>query len=451
MSPATTTFEALPEDERAELARLRAEIAQLRANVPPSEPPSRKVRGHWGRSTAAAVLIVVACLLAPLAVTAAWASSQVSDTDRYVETVATLADDPAIQAAITANITAEIFNRIDVDAFTADAMSALEAELPTDSPIPLTALSRPLADGIRGFVGDTVGRVVASDVFAQAWAEANRVAHDQLVALLSGDQTRALAVEGQSVVVDLSVFAERVKSELVDRGFALANRIPEMNTQVVVFESKDLPKIQRGYDLLNTIGLWLGPVCLIMVGLGVYAAANHRRAAVTAGLGVAVAMLVAGLLLAFARSAYLDAVPPNRLPPDAAAVLFDTLVRFLREVIRAVGLFGLVFAAGAFLTGPAVTSSRVRALSRRSAAAMSRGINGLGVGLEGVRRVVGTRTTLWRAGLVMVAIALFVIPAYPTPMLVLGLVALVLVGLLIIQVLATPTSEGAAPPAASTV
>ena len=48
----------------------------------------------------ACLLIVVGCVLAPLAGVAVWARNQVTNTDRYVTTVAPLARDPAIQAAI---------------------------------------------------------------------------------------------------------------------------------------------------------------------------------------------------------------------------------------------------------------------------------------------------------------------------------------------------------------
>ena len=41
-------------------------------------------------------------------------------------------------------------------------------------------------------------------------------------------------------------------------------------------------------------------------------------------------------------------------------VLFDTVIRFLREALRAIALIGVVLAAGAFLTGPSVTANAVR-------------------------------------------------------------------------------------------
>jgi hypothetical protein len=52
-------------------------------------------RQGW-RTILAVLLIVVGCVLAPLAGVAVWARNQVTNTDRYVRTVAQLASDPAI-------------------------------------------------------------------------------------------------------------------------------------------------------------------------------------------------------------------------------------------------------------------------------------------------------------------------------------------------------------------
>ncbi|GFJ96092.1 hypothetical protein [Phytohabitans rumicis] len=110
-------------DERSELDRLRAEVATLRAA---GHRPRRPGRGRrWGRTTAAVLLIVLGCALAPVSVVSVWANSMVEDTDRYVDTVAPLAEDPAIQQAVTDNITREIFKYIDVKGITTQALAAL--------------------------------------------------------------------------------------------------------------------------------------------------------------------------------------------------------------------------------------------------------------------------------------------------------------------------------------
>ena len=112
---------ALTAEERAELERLRAEVASLRSQATAAAAPSetvvvvstRRPRQRW-RSVVATLLIVIACILAPVAGVAVWMKNLVTDTDRYVTTVAPLARDPAIQNAVADKITAEIFAHVDV-------------------------------------------------------------------------------------------------------------------------------------------------------------------------------------------------------------------------------------------------------------------------------------------------------------------------------------------------
>ena len=117
---------ALTGDERAELERLRAENAALRATQPAAPPPARgRPGGRRWRPVVATLLIVVGCVLAPLSVVAVWTRNQVTNTDRYVATVTPLARDPAIQNAITDQITAQVFSYIDVQGLTNQAVDAL--------------------------------------------------------------------------------------------------------------------------------------------------------------------------------------------------------------------------------------------------------------------------------------------------------------------------------------
>jgi hypothetical protein len=48
------------------------------------------------------------------------------------------------------------------------------------------------------------------------------------------------------------------------------------------------------------------------------------------------------------------------LPHDAAAVLYDTIVAYLRLGLRTILVLALVIAAGAFLTGQSTTAVRTR-------------------------------------------------------------------------------------------
>jgi hypothetical protein len=446
--PTDTAQGPLGNDERAELSRLRDEVAELRASISSGRAggaaeTTTRPRGR-GHAFAAVVLIVLACLLAPVSVVTVWAKSQVFDTDRYVQTVAPLADDPAVQQMVTQRITAEIFSRIDVEGLTTDAISALQNVLPADVGDNLQALSGVVADGVQSATRGQIGNLVASNAFADAWVAANRAAHDELVATLSGTGGSALDIEGTAVSVQLGAFANAVKQRLVDGGFGLAARIPTINADIVILRSPDLPRVQRAFDLLNTLGFWLPFLALALLAAGVYAARDHRLAVVGAGLGLALSMLLVGVALALARLAYLDALPASVVPPDAAAVIYDTLVRFLREAIRAVGLAALVLAVGAFLLGPSRTATTVRRTSTSGAAALSGGLSSVGVRMQPVSQWVAPHTHLLRIGLALVALLVFVLPAYPTPALVVWVTIGLLAALLVLQVLSTPGTTGRA-------
>jgi len=433
-------------DERAELERLRSENAVLRAQAGRGEaadqdtvrlPSGRSAARQRWRTVVATLLIVVACVLAPLSVVAVWTRNQVTNTDRYVATVSPLASDPAIQNAIADQITAQVFTYIDIRGLTTQAAEALaqRGNLPPRLADQLQAFAVPIANGVQSFTRDQVGKVVASDAFTNAWIQANRTAHAELVKALTGEGGGAVTVENDTVSVNLAAFVQTVKAQLVASGFTLAERIPEVNASFVLFQSKDITRVRSGFNLLNTLGVWLPIIMLILLVLGVYVAKDHRRALVGAAVGVAVSMVVLALALAIFRSIYLDAVPANLLPHDAAAVLYDTIVRFLRLGLRTILVLALVVAAGAFLSGQSVTAVRTREGLGRAIGWLQGGAEQAGFSTGPVGAWVYERKRALRIGAVTLAALVLVFWGRPTGKVVLGLTVALLVVLALIEFL----------------
>ena len=439
-------------EERAELERLRAEVATLRSRLrqPAADrgdrvaAASRTGRQRW-RTIVATLLIVLACLLAPLSVVAVWARNQVTNTDRYVATVAPLAEDPAIQNAIADQITAQVFTYIDVRGLTNEVVDALATRgLPPRLADQLQALTVPIASGVEGFTRTQVGKVVQSQAFADAWVQANRVAHDELVKALTGEGGGAITVEDNRVSVNMAPFIQTVKQQLTAAGFTLAARIPEVNASFTLFQSDSITRARSAFNLLNTLGVWLPVIVLILIVLGVYVARDHRRALVGAGLGVALGMLVLALGLAIFRSIYLNGVPADVLPHDAAAVLYDTIVRFLRAGLRTVLVLGLVVAAGAFLTGQSVTAVRTRESLARAIGWLQGGAEQAGLRTGPVGGWVHRHKRALRIGAVVAASLALVFWSRPTGKVVIGLALALLLALAIIEFLGRapqPTAE----------
>ena len=445
----------LSSEERAELERLRAEVADLRsqasaaAAVAIDQPvvPTLKPRRQRWRSVVATLLIVIGCILAPISVVAVWTKNLVTDTDRYVTTVAPLARDPAIQSAIADKITAEIFMHLDVAGVTNQAVDALaERGLPPLVANQLHALSEPLASGVEGFVRTEVGKVVASEAFINAWTTANRAAHQALVAALTGETREGITIENDTVSINLGPIIAEVKQRLVDRGFGLASRIPNVNPSFVLVQSDYIARARGAFNLLNAIGNWLPVVALIFLALGIYVAKGHRRALVGVGLGLAAGMVVLALGLTLFRTIYLNELPLGVLTRDAAAAFYDTLVRFLRLGLRTVLVFGLVIALAAFFTGRSITAVRARA-------GVSKGIGWMRGGAESVGFRTGPvgawvyryKRVLWIAVIAIAALVL-VFWDQPTGRVIIGLTLAVLVALVIIEFLGRPPTLAAPEP-----
>jgi len=82
------------------------------------------------RGVFAVLLIVIGCVLAPLAVVAVWTTEEVTNTDRYVQNVAPLARDPAVQNAVVDAVAHLGVRHIDMPVTSRRVWQALQAAQP---------------------------------------------------------------------------------------------------------------------------------------------------------------------------------------------------------------------------------------------------------------------------------------------------------------------------------
>ncbi|KAA1423787.1 hypothetical protein FE697_009490 [Mumia zhuanghuii] len=426
-----------------EVTQLRAEVAALRGQLAEqsegggSPPSSDAGRTGWWRTPLVAVLVLLGTLMAPLSVVATWAHDEIGDTDRYVETVGPLASEPAVQAAITDLVTETIVTRLNLEQVTEDALTALSQQSfvpPRAEPL-LPALSTPLTNAVENFVHDTVARVVRSDAFADAWVAANREAHAQAVAVLTGESSGAVETSDNAVSINIAPFIEASKELLVDRGFELASRIPTVDASFVLFQSADIGKAQRWFSWLDTLARVLPILGLILLATAVMVARDRRRTVITASLAVAVSMLLLGLTLNLVRPVYLDAVPTDVLPVDAAAVIYDQLVEFVRTALRAILVVALAIAIAAFLLAPTGAGAAIRTGAAGGLASLR--------AKSGVRRgpvstFVSTYRTFARVLVVALGALVYISLDHPTGGSALVIVILVVLGIVVVEFLAGP-------------
>ncbi|VTR75368.1 hypothetical protein [Cellulomonas hominis] len=443
-----------PSGVAARLAALERENAELRRRldgasgdgaVPGAVAPPR----HRARAIAAVLLIALGTLLAPLGAVAAWAQRALTDTDRYVAIVGPLASDPVVQSAVAGRLTDAVMAEIDVSALLGEVVGALEAQdVPPRATAALSALEAPLTGGVRSFVQGVADRVVESDAFAQTWEQANRIAHTELVAVMEGEDGDLLQVaQDGRLTIQLSGMVELLKERLVDRGLGIAASIPTVDATFPIMESSQLVQLQNRYGQVVALATWLPWVALGLLAAGVLVATHRLRALMVAGLALAGAMVVLGIGLTIARGLYLDALSGTVTRLDAAEVVFDQTVAFLRTTLRTVGVLGLVVALAAYLGGGSTSARSLRAGASRGFARARTAGERRGVTSGPVGTWLGQHRGFVRTVIIALAAVTLLLAGNPTPGLVIGTALVAGVLVVVLELLARPPREQEPAPA----
>jgi hypothetical protein len=318
---------------REEVERLRADNAALRRKV--------ALRGTVRRGTVV-FLLVLGCGLAALSVVAIWLRLTLLDTDRYVDTVAPIAAQPAVQRAVADKLDGAINSKIDFQALARDVL-----------PERADVLAPAIATGVESQIDSRLHDFTASPRFQQLWTEANRRAHQRLLDLLETGRSKRLALSGDTLYLDLSPAVDRVKSALNERGLTrIASAIPPtVDGRIELIRTSAITDARTGVKLLKASAIVLPLLALLCLAGSVALTKPWRRGLLHAGIGVAVAMLLLIAALAIARSAYLDALGQGALPRDAASDIFDTTAAFLRHGVRIVAACAVLVALIAVVLG----------------------------------------------------------------------------------------------------
>ncbi|WP_331728010.1 hypothetical protein [Streptomyces sp. NBC_00158] len=417
---------------REELAALRARVLALE-----EEAAARPPRRHRARSLLGAVLIVLGCVLAPLGILASWTSDIAGDTDRYVKTVAPLASDPDVQAAVANRVTGAVMEHIDLPALLEDAA-------PDQRPLlekALGGLGGSLEDALSSFVREKAREVVASDAFATVWADANRAVHTSLVRALTGSEEGAVRIKNDAVTLDLAPVIEQVEQRLVRSGLGAAKKIPEIHTDFTLVQSQDIGRVRTGFRLLQLAGTWLPVLAVLLAAGGVLLRARRRRALIAAALGFAAAALVLGITLTVFRTVYLNALP-DTVSQAAAGSVYDAMVHLLRLAVRTVVVLGAVVALAAWLTGPGRGAGAVRAVWRSGITATRGTADRLGLRTGPLGPFLRRHRTGTTWILVAGAVVAYVVWPHPTGWVVVGCALALLFALAVARFLAEEPDAG---------
>ena len=368
-----------PEPIASEVARLAAErdrllagVGDLRTQVPTASPqPAGRPR-----RLVTALLVVLSSIVFTVAVVGTWAHRNVFNTDKWVENVGPIVEDPAVQQRLGDWMTTELMEAVDPESF-------FERVLPERG----QALAAPLTGAVEGFVHDQVNDFVASDTFQRLWVEVNRRAHARVLDVLKGD-TGNLQVENGQVVLNLvpvlnevlaqigeaspeifgrtvdlpTVTADDIPQDAVAKvESAIGRDLPDDFGQFTVFDAQRLEAAQDAVALFDRFVVAAAILAVVLMALTLGVSPYRRRTLLQLAVGIALGVVLLRRIGLRLEDEVVDLAKPDN--QQAVGVVVGAFVDSLLDAIAWILASAALVAVVALLTGP---YSWARALRRRT-------------------------------------------------------------------------------------
>jgi hypothetical protein len=341
--------------------------------------PARRARA---RRVFAVVLVAVFAILLPVTLTATWAHRTVVNTDAYVAAITPIAASPEVQAAVSREITNEIYAALNPQQTIANAL-----------PPKAAALAGPLSNGVKGYLQDGINKILASPKFQQLWVSANRFAHAQLITVLNGDSKALQTTNGQVVLNLVPLLNEALKnvqaqaSALLGKNItlpaitattipaaacqkiatAIQRPLPATCGQIPLFKASALTSAQRAYQAFNRLVLALLIVTPLMFIGALWVSPRRRRTLLQLTIGGMLGLIVVRRAVIWLQSNLTaQAKPANQA---ALNVITGQIFHGLFTVTLWFLIGGLILAVLALLSGPYRWAVAIRSWARRAAQA----------------------------------------------------------------------------------
>lgn len=322
------------------------------------------------RLIAAILAFTMATIITPIGIVSYWAQRTITDSQRYIETIGPLSANPQIQDAIAEFLTEKIQEQIDPEELVDEIFGELVVEYPR-----LRVIEPIITGAIDSLIREVTYRIVRSEAFSDFWRAANLAAQRSIMVILQGREDDAIRLEGDVVVLDISVAIEAVKQGLIDRGFTAAERInvPEADRQIELLEAPQLAQLRTVYAIASPV-----LALLLFVGLGLFVLAvvlAQRRPRMVAWVGVTLALVgtVLASALAIGRTTFTNTLANTPFGP-ASDAFYSQLFKFLVNAAAVTILLGVIVLVVGWYLSRSRAAAEVRAVVDKGAGAIARSI-----------------------------------------------------------------------------
>jgi hypothetical protein len=312
-------------------------------NPTPSDAPPAK-----SRRALPLVLVILATIVGLVSVLALWAKRQALETSTWTDTSVELLENEPIRNAISDFIVTTIYDNIDVQGEIAKA-------LPPEAQI----LAAPVAGGLRQVATEAAQDALAQSKVQALWEDANRAAHEKLLALLD-DKGEYVSTTGGEVTLDLTALVSNVAAN-IGIGGDVASKLPPGAAEIELFQSDELAAAQTGVKLLRTLAWVLTGLTLLLYALAIFLARGRRRETLRA---VGFSFVAVGAVALLARNAGGNILTDSLASNSAAETpIHNTWLigtSLLETTAQSIIAYGVALVVAAWLAGPTSIATSIR-------------------------------------------------------------------------------------------
>lgn len=294
-------------------------------------------KSHTGRKVAIGFLIFLGAILLIVANFAFWARFTLLNTNGWVAAVGPITKDPQVANDLSTYVVAQLFQVADVN-------QAIQEILPDQ----FDMLSGPITSAVQDLVGETVTKLIMSDAFNSVWVGFNKVAHEVVIKVLSG-QGDVLYMQSGQLTLDLSNIYNFLQSTL---GVQNLDLIPQAQEgKLVLLESQQVAVLQEAYSSINTFGLLMPLLTFLAFGLAILVSLWRRTTLLWIGIATAIVMAISLIAFQVAKSTMFISIS-DPLLRDLARAIWEVVTHgYLVQTIFFL-IAGILVAIGAWQAAP---------------------------------------------------------------------------------------------------
>lgn len=301
-----------------------------------------------GRRRTVKALVVLGSILAFLSVFAIWTERQALNTDDWVETSGRLIQNETIRAELSKYLVDQLYENVDVE-------EELKDILPGDT----KDLAGPAAGGLRQVAGQGAERVLETSTAQDLWEEANRSAHEELIAVLE-DKNDAVSTDEGTVTLKLSSLLTNLADE-VGIGADLAEKLPPDAADIEILRSDELKTAQNIAVAIKGLALVLSLLTFLTFGTAIYLSREGRWVTVLAsGIGLIAAGFAVIVVRQIAGGIVVDQLVAVESAKPAGEAAWSIATSLMVSIATTVIVIGLLFALAGWLASPTGSARAVR-------------------------------------------------------------------------------------------